>query len=858
MDWQMNANHITRRLVTDINVLVCIIVVEMVVLCPNEMTSVDNMKYAKWFDIFHMQLSVFQKFAIKAIIEGEHSLSCVPTGSGKTIAGIFAIEYFTRISDKRIIYTSPIKSLSNQKYYEFKKRFPDLSIGLLTGDIKINPDAQVLIMTAEILQNSLLRTTSSAGVGLSFVMDFDTELACIIHDEIHMINDADRGHVWENIILSTPKHIQMVMLSATLDHPEKFAEWIELHTQKSVYLTCIKERPVPLTHYGYITCCSKIFKKLKNEESVQKEVIDNINKLFVLQSASGEFNEANYNKITKMCKLFRDKEVVNNRQYVLNQVTSYMKMNEMFPAVCFILSKKQIQQACREVTTNLLEDDSKIPYITKRECERILREKLPNFEEYLGLPDYLEMVALLEKGIAIHHSGVPPILREIVELLFEAGHIKLLFATETFSVGLNMPIKTAIFTDIYKFDGHERRILHPYEYNQASGRAGRRGIDKVGNVIHLHNLFSKCKKEEYKIMLKGAPQRLISKFKFSYNLILNMIANQDKEKPTKEQVIDFCSKSLLNDELVTRADAMVSIMEENTSLILEKNLVTFHPIDEVKKYMNLLEELPKTSNKKRKLKEREIVEYRIRYKFIDTDRAILEQHNSKLDANRKMLDEIDAHDNYIRNNVRIIFEELKNKTYIALDDTREGVYVLTRSGEIARELNEVNCLAFAKIIDRLSALTEEELVCVFSCFTGNIQVNSDEKREYEYKGAEAEKINKLLQHIQYLYFDWGDMETKYELVTGLDYTLHYDLINYMRDWIRCGNEIDCKIFLGKLREEKEILLGDFIKAVTKINNIVNELNNVVMNMGLYDFASRLQKIPALILKYVVTEQSLYV
>jgi ATP-dependent RNA helicase DOB1 len=183
-------------------------------------------------DIFPFELSNFQKFAIQAIVEGHHSLTCVPTGSGKTVPALFAIHYFTK-KNQRVIYTSPIKALSNQKYKEFSEKFPNISFGIVTGDIKINLNAQVLIMTAEILQYKLLNKDRKT----DFDIDFDT-VGCIIHDEVHMINDANRGHVWENCISISPPRIQMILLSATLADPYEFATWIENSNPcKKVYVS---------------------------------------------------------------------------------------------------------------------------------------------------------------------------------------------------------------------------------------------------------------------------------------------------------------------------------------------------------------------------------------------------------------------------------------------------------------------------------------------------------------------------------------------------------------------------------------------------------------------------------------------
>ena len=179
-------------------------------------SSLSNKEYYDWFSY---ELSEFQKMAIDGIISGNHTLSCVPTGSGKTLVALFAIDYFTRMG-KKVIYTSPIKALSNQKYYEFQKTFPHLSIGILTGDIKINPDGDVMIMTAEILKNKLLKET------------VDESISCIIHDEVHMINDPFRGYVWEQLLMFSPPSVQLVLLSATLDSPLDFAQWIEKCSKK--------------------------------------------------------------------------------------------------------------------------------------------------------------------------------------------------------------------------------------------------------------------------------------------------------------------------------------------------------------------------------------------------------------------------------------------------------------------------------------------------------------------------------------------------------------------------------------------------------------------------------------------------
>ena len=224
----------------------------MVKICDQIYPKANEAKYAEYFDKFPYSLSSFQKYAIEAIVEDNHVLVTAHTGSGKTLPAEFAIEYFVSLG-KKVIYTSPIKALSNQKFYEFSKKFPHISFGILTGDIKTNPEADVLIMTAEILQNTLYRRRhnsagqiephTTASTSLTFDMNFETELACVIMDEVHYINDQDRGKAWEETIMMLPLHVQMVMLSATLDKPEKFAFWCENrgdaianNSKKQVYL----------------------------------------------------------------------------------------------------------------------------------------------------------------------------------------------------------------------------------------------------------------------------------------------------------------------------------------------------------------------------------------------------------------------------------------------------------------------------------------------------------------------------------------------------------------------------------------------------------------------------------------------
>lgn len=814
------------------------------------------------FEKYPYPLSNFQKFAIEAVVKGNHVLVTAHTGSGKTLPAEFAIEYFVG-RGKKVIYTAPIKALSNQKFYEFTKKYPHISFGILTGDIKTNPEADVLIMTTEILLNTLYNKKNKTGASLlEFEMDFDTELACVVFDEVHYINDPERGKVWEESIMMLPGHVQMVMLSATIDAPERFADWCEnrdcdcVQPRKQVYLASTDVRVVPLTHYSFITTTSSIFKAVKNKDT-EKQINELTNKPFVIQSASGEFNEQHYHKMRKMLDLFETNRVFVKRAHVLNQVCKYMVEHEMMPALCFVLSRKQIAVCAKEITVPLLEFDSKVGYTIRRECEQIIR-KLPNHEEYLHLPEYLEMVALLEKGIGIHHSGVMPVLKEMVEILYSRGYIKLLFSTETMSIGVNMPTKTVLFTDCNKFDGNVNRIFYSHEYTQMAGRAGRRGIDTVGHVIHLNNLFKNLDSTSYKKMMQGKPQSLVSKFKISFSLLLNLIdmGNADFTKYTE--------RSMIQGEIANESAEYKKQAEEIAQDLEKMRLVQLRtPREIVEEYIRLESQLHNLVNKKRKECEKRIREIADEYKNLNFDKEVVRNNMDKQETLVSLKSTIEGVDTYMERNISKImwlFEVvgvIEKKEGEGQGEEGQGGFVLTKKGIIATHLKEVHCLAFADVLEngKLDTLSARQIVGVLSCFT-NVGVSED-KKSYNAKCDDCE-TETMIRHIADLYNMYLNCEEKEKIDTGSSYDIHYDLINPTMKWCDCQDASECKLILQELASEKGIFLGEFVKALLKINNITREMEKIAEMNGNMDLLKKLREIPHMTLKYVATNQSLYV
>jgi superfamily II RNA helicase len=832
----------------------------MVKVCSYNYPKSDEGSYQQYYDMYSYPLHDFQKWSIKAIVDGQHVLVTAPTGSGKTLPGEFALNYF-HSKGKKTIYTSPIKALSNEKFYNFTKNYPHISIGLITGDIKTNPDADVLIMTTEILLNKLYQINSTSTVpssSISFEMDIEQELGCVVFDEVHMINDESRGHVWEQSIMMLPPHVQMIGLSATLDNPENFAYWLETRGGtskfggKEVFLTKKQIRAVPLIHYNFITATNGVNKAIK-DKALQEEIKKTINKPFVIQDEKGIFSDEQYKVTTKMLTLFEKHDIRVKRQHVLNKVTEYLVEHEMLPALCYVFSRKQLEKCATELTTNLLEFDSKVPYIVDRECEQIIR-KLPNYEEYLHLPEYVNTVKLLRKGVGIHHAGLMPILREMTEMLFARGFIKILFCTETMSVGINLPVKTTIFTDVKKFNGDIIRQLYSHEYTQASGRAGRLGLDTVGHVIHLNNLFRDVDSTAYKTMMNGKPQTLTSKFKISYNLLLNLLDIGDKN------LVKFAGRSMVTGDLDNQMKEIYYKMSRlNGEIDNMKTCATSlrTPGSILREYIDLQNEKITSVNKKRKEIERKLQNIIDNHKFVEQDSITNKNLLLKCSELQDLQKDYDYVNSYIQLGVGNVLSLLKGEEFIQGSLEDESSLSLTVKGKMASQLREVHCLVFAKLLEdkNFDALSSKQLVALFSIFT-HISVSEEFKDYGPNANDDIVQINVNL--LTVLYNKYRDLEIKNNINTGFDYNIHYDLLNYIDEWCNAESVEECKLVLQKIGEEKQIFLGEFVKALLKINNISAEMEKIAELTGNIAFLSKLKEIPAMTMKYVVTNQSLYV
>ena len=664
-----------------------------------------------------------------------------------------------------------------------------------------------------------------------------------------------------------PEHVQMVMLSATIDAPEKFAKWCEKPgSNKVVYLSSTNARIVPLVHYGYMVTNEGALKKIK-DKVVQKRLQESTDKLIPLKFESGIFNDAGYKEIKGTLDLMDGRQT---RQHVLNRLAQHLRDREMLPAIAFVFSRKHAELLANEITVPLLEFDSKVAYTVRRECEQIVR-RLPNHAEYLGLPEYNQVVSLLEKGVGVHHSGMIPILREIVEMMISKKYIKLLFATESFAIGLNCPIRTAVFTSLTKYDGHNMRFLLPHEYNQAASRCGRRGIDTIGHVVHCNNLFDLPMISEYKTILCGSPQSLVSKFRISFPVVLNLMRNN---KCRLDDFVDFVDKSMITRELTNciaderryRTDLQAKYDSLSQMLFALRT-----PIEICNRYLEVKSTIPLVANKRKKELERELSG------LVDTHRTCVMDSEQVVVVRRLTNDILECDskithlETFSRVHVKIICDILESQGFIrygepttepSLDkesmpslDADSGSYVFTNKGRVASGIAEVHPLVVADCIEHWFDLSPRQLVGLLSCFT-DVKIGDDSRSSVPKTPDQI--LKKHIVEIESTFNKYDDIERAQRTDPAYNYSdpLIFDLIDYMMDWCDCSDEDECKIFIQKVSSLCSV--GDFTKAIMKISAIVKELTSVCEHNGYTDFMYKLSLIDGMILKYVATTQSLYV
>lgn len=771
---------------------------------------------------FNYECDHFQKHAFLCISEGENLLVTAHTGSGKTTIAEYAVANTIR-NGKNVVYTSPIKSLSNEKYNDFGKKFhnnPTVNLGILTGDNKINPDGNCLIMTAEILRNALYKLKSPSKVENEKYENIDNNfiqnIGCVIMDEVHFINDLDRGKVWEETLILLDKNVQLILLSATISQPEKFAEWIGNIKTKTINLISTTHRAVPLRHYIY------------TGEKMHLIFDQNCN----FKGENFMIANKEYDEIQKL----REKQHKNltNLSLIQNMV-NFLHKNDMLQAIFFSFSKKNCELYAQKITENLV-DHNEIA-----EINIIFNKYMHKYEhQYAKLEQYQIVKKLLLNGVAYHHSGLLPILKEIIEIIFHKGLIKVLFATETFAVGVNMPTRTVIFTELEKHTNTGKRDINTAEYKQMSGRAGRRGLDTSGNVIILP-IYNFPELGIFRNMLQGSVPCVESKFKIDYQFLLKTMQSEvtDVWKFINDSLYFVEHNKIINSNKIELTQIESELC--NDSLNKKFSELNKQTMDKIKEYHNLKTATPmvipgvkmvmsKSQSKKLTTLTREF--------SIEPLAELYRQYCHMLDLENKkniILENLLNSQTFIDNTLLAIKNLLAEHNFI--DDS------ILKKGVIAAQINECNSLLLTEMIISgfFDDLTAPEIVGLLALF-----IDEGEDISFENIGG-TPKLKHYISDLTVIINEYIQSEYKCGIEGNEDFWLiKFGFVDIAYKWA-----------IGEDIQTDGLYVGNFIRSMIKINNIAKDLKYLFEIAGNISVIPVLEQIEPLIMRDYVTVNSLY-
>lgn len=767
--------------------------------------------------VFPYQPDHFQNHSFQAIENGDHLVVTAHTGSGKTSVAEYAIAYGIK-HGKKVIYTSPIKALSMQLYGDFHYKYPDWDLGIKTGDIDERSDeAQVVIMTTEILRNMLFQLENPNQSEYSLTLD---EVSVVIFDEVHWIKDPSRGTVWEESIIKMPDKIQMIMLSATLPDAIDFAQWIADCKKHDVTYTTTPHRVIPLTHY-VMTPTNKI------------QIMDN-NYNFDNEAYSKALEQYNFNIV---------------------DLDNYLKRMEL-PALLFCFSRKHCQQYAERVTLPIV--DSKDSCEIENQFDSLVRKfglTIKHMQETTVLR------SLLSKGVGYHHAGMLPAHKEIVQELFSRGLIQVLFVTETFAAGVNMPAKTVVFCGTSKVDSDNKysssvifRTLWPEEYNQIAGRAGRRGKDTKGTVILMpfNKNYGLPKLHEAREMMCGKIKPIKSRFRMDYSYLLKNILSAGLVDSASSLLLGTVNRSLLaSQDLKQHKDKQVRLSEIQHKYKQASNTLSNIISQDIEGMLQQLNDNSNSNsnsntntNKKYHKWIRSNQELYNNYRQIKTQQMELMNSITELETDIKLYD---VKYNHMLQNLSSFLVELE---YLKQDLPIEQCTAdnVTINGLIAAYINEANPIMLTELIaqdylDQINSI--EELVSILAIFLPAKE--SDREIQWhnqtvldiikEYTSVIGELENAEAQ-IQSLYSDWS-------------YCFEYcDIAVY---WVQGLSYQQIKA-----KTDTAIYPGEFVRMMLKLNNICKECSKVAHLSQNDHLLKMLGDYQSLIIRDIVTPQSLYV
>ncbi len=733
---------------------------------------------------FPFELDDFQKEACEIIDNGESVVVCAPTGAGKTVIAQHAINNALK-QGCRIFYTTPLKALSNQKFYDFCEQYGADKVGLLTGDTSINRGAQIVIMTTEVFRNMLYGTNFGA------VADNLKDVRYVVLDEVHYMNDEQRGTVWEESIIYCPTNIQIIALSATVANCDELTNWINtVHSKTKLVNTDF--RPVPLRFFYF--------------DSSQPY------KLLPLLTPDGKLN----NKIKPEKPQWARGKDKRKKTYV-KQIIQNLADNDMLPAIYFTFSRKKCDEQ--------MEKCSGLGLNTRKEQEEIKAF----IEEFIAENPHLygnKHIEYLIQGVASHHAGLLPAWKNLVEKLFQKGLIKVVFATETLAAGINMPARSTVISSTSKRTDSGHRMLTANEFLQMSGRAGRRGMDKVGYVTVVGTPFQTP--EEVAELVLSDSNPLESKFSPSYSMVLNLLQRFNLEE-SKELILksfgyyssDYRLKPILfqleqyDKEIEERSFICPNKLSDDKMLEYDKSRFLY--VQNRQTYKKIV----KQEKSKHRPLSPEVVEFGKRNKeelhklqqFACDTCKLYKKHSKNLEVlkridskKKKLLKEIEKQKDIYWNKFIAHRAVLKEYGYIQNDYP-------TEKGKTTSQIRSENELYLAEIIFSgvLENLTPSQLAGVICALT------TEELRiEIPYIPF-SEPVRKTLNQIRNIKRKLEKVQSKYDIEAPLYINPYFSSLIEL--WVE-GAEWET------VSEQIEIGEGDIVRAFKRVVDVLRQLTTI--------------------------------
>jgi ATP-dependent RNA helicase HelY len=742
---------------------------------------------------FDFEFDPFQIAACHAVEDGKGVLVAAPTGAGKTVVGEFAA-YAALKAGKKCFYTTPIKALSNQKYAEFAEKFGEDRVGLLTGDTSINSEAEILVMTTEVLRNMLYAGSNTL-----------TNLGAVVMDEVHYLADKFRGAVWEEVLIHLMESVQVISLSATVSNAEEFGEWLgEIRGDTEVIVSEI--RPIPL--FQHVLIGNRLLDLFEQPGRVNPEILQREREA-IRRSSMGRNRRSRYDEPSD--RLSRA------------EIIEKLQRENLLPAITFIFSRI----GCDSAVKQCLQAGLRLTSPQEREEIRAtaLRYTQNIAEEDLEVLDFTAWLTALERGIAAHHAGLLPSFKGAVEDLFQRGLVKAVFATETLALGINMPARTVVLEKLVKFNGEAHVPITPGEYTQLTGRAGRRGIDIEGNAVIQWSPTVDSASAAGLASTRTYPLR--SSFSPSYNMSINLIAQFGRERARRSLESSFAQFQAdravvgLTRQIRKNETLIEELMKDATCHLGDfAEYARFRrSIKEVEVLLGRRDQRKTFDNRQRGHLEGELSDLRKAMKSHPSHGcADREEHSRLAERAGRLTRENEGLTSRVENRTHVIAKTFDQICQV-LDhlDYIQGEKP-TAQGKILTKIYAESDLLLTESIRRglLSDLNGAELLAVVSCMI--FETRSSENIAPKMPSA---KVTSTITEVLSLWTELEKIEADFGVQTQREPDAGFAFISYR--WAT-GNS------LANVLKGSDMSVGDFVRSTKQLIDLLNQIAGASENL----------------------------